>query len=77
MAGLFWTLWIALQGVAGIHNSIEKQESLSKPSYIVPETGQPVYRDNNMRGYGRNGEKLDTRYTTMPNGELRIQMVGK
>ena len=30
-----------------------------------------------MRAYGRNGEKLDTRYTTMPNGELRIQMVGK
>lgn len=77
MSGLFGALWMALQGASGIHESIEKKEALSKPSYTASETGQPVYHDNNMRAYGRNGEKLDTRYTTMPNGELRIQMVGK
>lgn len=77
MSGLFGALWMALQGAAGIHESIEKKEALSKPSYTASETGQAVYHDNNMRAYGRNGEKLDTRYTTMPNGELRIQMVGK
>ncbi len=77
MSGLFGALWLALQGAAGIHESIEKKEALSKPSYTASETGQPVYHDNNMRAYGRNGEKLDARYTTMPNGELRIQMVGK
>lgn len=77
MLGSFGALWLALQGAAGIHESIEKKEALSKPSYTASETGQPVYHDNNMRAYGRNGEKLDARYTTMPNGELRIQMVGK
>lgn len=77
MAGLFGAIWLALQGAASVKNSIEKQEALSKPSYTSPETGQPVYHDNHMRAYGRNGEKLEPKYTHMPNGELRIQMVGK
>lgn len=39
MSGLFGTLWMALQGAAGIHESIEKKEALSKPSYTASETG--------------------------------------
>lgn len=77
MAGLFGALWLALWGVSEVKDSIEKSESLSKPSYIAPETGQPVYRDNHMRKYGKNGEKLEPRYLHNPDGSLRIQWVGK
>lgn len=77
MAGLFGALWLALWGASEVKDSIEKSESLSKPSYIAPETGQPVYQDNHMRKYGKNGEKLEPRYLHNPDGSLRIQMVGK
>lgn len=77
MAGLFGALWLALKGASEVKDSIEKSEALSKPSYIAPETGQPVYQDNNMRKYGKNGEKLEPKYLHNPDGSLRIQMVGK
>lgn len=77
MAGFLGALWLALWGAGEIKNSIEKSEALSKPSYIAPETGQPVYRDNHSKLYGKNGEKLEPRYLKNPDGSLRIQMVGK
>lgn len=77
MAGLFGALWLALWGVSEVKDSIERSESLSKPSYTAPETGQPVYQDNHMRKYRKNGEKLEPRYLHNPDGSLRIQMVGK
>lgn len=77
MPGLFGAIWLALQGVASIKDSIERQEALSKPSYISSETGQPIYYDNHMRVHGRNGEKPEPRYLKAPDGSLRIQMVGK
>lgn len=77
MPGLFGAIWLALQGVASIKDSIERQEALLKPSYISSETGQPIYYDNHMRVHGRNGEKLEPRYLKAPDGSLRIQMVGK
>ena len=77
MSGFFGALWLALWGAGEIKNSIEKNEALSKPSYIAPETGQPVYRDNHSKLYGKNGEKLEPRYLKNPDGSLRIQMVGK
>lgn len=77
MAGLFGAIWLALQCGASAKEAKERKDALSKPSYTAPETGQAIYHDNHLRAYGKNGEKLEPKYTRMPNGELRIQMVGK
>lgn len=76
MAGLFDILWLAILGTRDIKESKDKNEALSEPPYIAPETGQPVYRDHRFRLYGKNGEKLEPRYLHAPNGSLRIQQVG-